>query len=253
MFSARSAYAVSAPVDPGVVASYLESEWCLIAVVQGEGLWRNVALPEGTKYILSVTWSDVETAGRLFRKTLPECSPEQIVAECLAQCGVDKSIVIGWQIDHELRFMEENDYRAAAHTLASHLAIETESGRWLLNSSPLSILLPGARSHGPQIHTEVPNLMLAGEATHSPDLTLFIPTMEKAASSGYVAAMEIACQIDAKAAENIRMDFKDPFPFATLRRLDQWLWNNRRSRPQEVDAAYARFASTTKPASRGAR
>ena len=173
-------------------------------------------------------------AGRLFHKTLPECSPEEIVAECLAQCGVDKSIVLGWQIDHELRFMEENEYRAAANTLAPHLEIETETGRRLLNfSTPLSILLPGARSHGPQIHTEVPNLMLAGEAAHSPDLTLFIPTMEKAASSGYVAAMEIARQTDAKAAEKIQMDFKDPFPFAALRRLDQWFWNNRRPATRE--------------------
>ena len=236
-------------VTPGVVASYLESEWCLIAVVQGEGLWKNVALPEGTKYVLSVTWSDVEARGRLFRKTLPECSPEEIVAECLAQCGVDRSIVIGWQIDHELRFMEENDYRAAANTLAPHLAIETESGRRLLNFSPLSILLPGARSHGPQIHTEVPNLMLAGEAAHSPELTLFIPTMEKAASSGYIAAMEIAHQTNAKAAENIQMDFKDPFPFAALRRLDQWFWNNRRSHAsREVGAVYAPFMSDTKAA-----
>ena len=240
-------------LTPGVVASYLESDWCLIAVMQGEGLWRNVALPEGTKYVLSVTWSDVETPGRLFRKTLPECSPEQIVAECLAQSGVDKSVVIGWQIDHELRFMEENDYRAAANTLAPHLAIETEGGRRLLNFSPLSILLPGARNNGPQIHTEVPNLKLAGEATHSPDLTLFIPTMEKAASSGYVAAMEIARNADAKAAERTQMHFRDPFPFAVLRRLDRWLLNIRRPASREIGAVYPPFASATKAASRGAR
>ena len=234
-------------LTPGVVASYLESEWCLVAVVQGEGLWRNVALPKGTKYIFSVTWSDVETSGRLFHKTLPECSPDEIVAECLAQCGVDRRIVTGWQIDHELRFMEENDYRAA-NTLAPHLAIETETGRRLLNFSPLSILLPGARSHGPQIHTEVPNLMLAGEAAHSPYLTLFIPTMEKAASSGYVAAMEIARHTDAKAAEKIQMHFKDPFPFAALRRLDQWFWNNRRPATGELGAVYPPFASDTNAA-----
>jgi uncharacterized protein with NAD-binding domain and iron-sulfur cluster len=237
-------------LTPGVVASYLESEWCLIAIVQGEGLWRNVALPQGTKYVLSVTWSDVETPGRLFRKTLPECSPDEIVAECLAQCGIDKSIVTGWQIDHELRFMEENDYRAAANALAPHLAIETKTGRRLLNFSPLSILLPGARSHGPQIHTEVPNLMLAGEAAHSPDLTLFIPTMEKAASSGYVAAMKLARHADAKAAGRIQMHFRDSFPFATLRRLDRWLWNHQRPSSREIGAVYTPFASATKAASR---
>jgi uncharacterized protein with NAD-binding domain and iron-sulfur cluster len=240
-------------LSPGVVASYLESEWCLVAVMQGDGLWKKVALPEGTNYIFSVTWSDVETRGRLFHKTLPECSPEEIVAECLAQCGVDKSIVLGWQIDHELRFMEENDYRAAANTLAPHLEIGTGTGRRLLNFSPLSILLPGARSHGPQIHTEVPNLMLAGEAAHSPDLTLFIPTMEKAASSGYVAAMEIARNAGAKAAEKNKMDFKDPFPFAMLRRLDQWRWSNGRRTISKLGAVYTPFASTTKAASRAGR
>ena len=240
-------------LSPGVVASYLESEWCLVAVVQGEGLWRNVSLPAGTKYILSVTWSDVETRGRLFHKSLPECSPEEIVAECLAQCGVDKGIVIGWQIDHELRFMEENDYRAAANTLAPHLAIETEAGRRLLNFSPLSILLPGARSHapdsyrGPQPHARRRSGPLAGtHAVHS--------------NHGESGQLRIHRR-DGDCAPNRRPGgqkssdgLQRSLPFAALRRLDQWLWNNRRPRAsREIGVANAPFASATKAASRGAR
>jgi uncharacterized protein with NAD-binding domain and iron-sulfur cluster len=216
---------------PGVVASYLESEWSLISVIQGEGFWKNVLLPEGTKYVLSITWSDVEKPGPVLGRPVNECRPEQILIECLAQCGLEPSPIIGWQLDHELRYIDEADYESLASQLPPHLAAPTASGKRLVNFSPLTILMPGARHRCPRIRTEVPNLFLAGEATYSPDLTFFVPTMEKAASSGYLAAHDIANQVCPQVARQFQIDFIDPFPFPLLRRLDRWIWNRRRHKP----------------------
>ena len=33
-------------IRPGVVTAYVESEWSLVSVLQGDGFWRDVCLPE---------------------------------------------------------------------------------------------------------------------------------------------------------------------------------------------------------------
>lgn len=90
--------------------------------------------------------------------------------------------------------------------------------------------LQGARHRSPGICTSVPNLLLAGEVIYSPDLTLFVPTMEKAACSGYLAARQIMNMVASHAAP-LRIDFRDPAPFAVLRRVDRWFWSRRRRPP----------------------
>ncbi|WP_420873528.1 FAD-dependent oxidoreductase [Mycobacterium riyadhense] len=218
-------------VRPGVVAAHVESEWSLVSVLQGEGFWRNVYLPDGTKYVLSITWSDVDKPGPVFHRPLSECTPEEILTECLAQCGLDRSPVLGWQLDQELKFLGEADYQTLADELPPHLVSAPTSGKRMVNFSPLNILMPGARHRSPGICTEVPNLFLAGEAIYSPDLTLFVPTMEKAASSGYLAAHQIMSVVASHVPPPLRIDFRDPAPFAVLRRVDRWFW--RRSQPPD--------------------
>ncbi|MHA7651595.1 FAD-dependent oxidoreductase [Mycobacterium sp. ML4] len=208
---------------PGVPASHIDSEWSLVSVIQGEGFWQDVRLPEGTRYVLSMTWSDVDRPGRIFGRPLSECSPEEILTECLAQCGLDRSEISGWQLDYELLHLGDADYRAGA--LPPHLAYPPAAGRRMVNLSPLTILMPGARERSPRVHTEVPNLYLAGEAAYSPELTFFVPTMEKAASSGYLAAQGILSSVGPHAG--VPMQLRDPVPFAFLRRVDQWRWNRR--------------------------
>ncbi|ORV72777.1 FAD-dependent oxidoreductase [Mycobacterium gastri] len=217
---------------PGVAASYVDSEWSLVSVIQGEGFWQNVSLPEGTKYVLSLTWSDVDQPGRVFHRPLSECSPDEILTECLAQCGLDRSAILDWQIDYELKHLREADYEGLASKLPPHLAYPPAAGNRMVNLSPLTILMPGARYRSPRIRTEVPNLFLAGEATYSPDLTFFVPTMEKAASSGYLAAEEIVTLAASAAGPRPKIRFRDPIPFAVLRRVDRWLWNRRRATSQ---------------------
>jgi len=225
-------------VRPGVVGTYFESEWALVSVLQGEGFWRNVSLPAGTKYVLSITWSDVDKPGRLFHRPASACTPDEILAECLAQCGVDSSHLLGWKLDRELARLSEDEYERLADELPPHLALPPARGKRMVNFSPLTILEPGARRRSPGIGTDVPNLFLAGEAIYSPDLTIFVPTMEKAANSGYQAAHQIVDQVASPAASDLEIDFRDPVPFAVLRRVDRWLWN-RRSRPTAVPTAAA--------------
>lgn len=213
---------------PGVPASHIDSEWSLVSVVQGEGFWQNVGLPEGTRYVLSMTWSDVDKPGRIYGRPVSECSPQEILQECLAQCGLDRSEISGWRIDYELNYLSESEYLAAA--LPPHLAYPPAAGRRMVNLSPLTILMPGARLRTPRVCTEVSNLYLAGEATYSPDLTFFVPTMEKAASSGYLAAQAILA--DTTASGRAQIEIRDPLPFAFLRRVDQWFWNRRAAEPE---------------------
>lgn len=216
---------------PGVVGTHFESEWSLVSVLQGEGFWRNVHLPAGTEYVLSITWSDVDKPGPVFGRPASECTPDEILTECLSQCGLDHSPVLGWQIDHELKYLSETDYQSVAGELPPHLAYAPSRGQRMVNLSPLTILTPGARRRSPCIRTEVPNLFLAGEASYEPDLTFLVPTMEKAASSGYLAAHQVIGVAASHAAPDLKINFSDPAPFAVLRRVDRWFWN-RRHKPE---------------------
>lgn len=52
----------------------------------------------------------METPGPVFDRPLSECTPDEILTECLTQCGLDKSNVLGWRIDHELKHLDEAEY-----------------------------------------------------------------------------------------------------------------------------------------------
>lgn len=212
---------------PGAVSSHLDSEWSLVSVIQGEGFWEGIPLPEGTKFVLSATWSSGDNSGRVTGKPVWQCTPDEVVAECIAQCDIDSGLVIGSQVDQELRYIREEEYRELKYELPPHLADEPYNGVRLVNFSPLTILLPGARLHSPRLCTEVPNLFLAGEAVYSPDLTFQIPTMEKAASSAYLVARAIAQEEDPALAEAMKLPETDPFPLPVLRRIDKWFWDRR--------------------------
>lgn len=220
-------------IRPGVTAAYVESEWSLGSVLQGEGFWTNVTLPEGTRYVLSITWSEVDQPGRVFHRPLSECTPEEILIECLTQCGLDHSHILGWQISQELKHFDEADYEVLAKELPPHFASPPARGRRMVTFAPVPILLPGARHRSPGIGTEVPNLFLAGEAIYSPDLTEFLPIMEKAACSGYLAAHQIVNAVAPHVAPRLRIDFRDTAPFAVFRRMDRWLWRRRTLNPQQ--------------------
>src|SRR5262249_24664405 len=120
-------------IRPGVIGTYYDSEWALISVLQGEGFWKDVRLPEGTKYIMSITWSDVDKPGRIFHRPAGECTAEEIMAECLAQCGADQSNLLGWEIDYELKFLSEAEYASRRSELPAHLAMPPSRGIRMVN------------------------------------------------------------------------------------------------------------------------
>ena len=164
---------------PGVFTAHLESPWSFVSVVQGEGFWSAVSLPERTRFVLSATFSTFDRPGTLTNKQASQCNPHEIYEEALRQCRFDKGLVTGWRIDGELRHMAEKEYQRIKNELPPHLAYEPVEGVRMVNFAPLLIHLPGAPKASPRIQTEVANLFLAGEATWSPDLTFLIPTMEK--------------------------------------------------------------------------
>src|SRR5207248_4741677 len=93
---------------PGVPALHVDSPWSFVTLVQGEGFWRNVRLPAGTRYVLSATWSEAHAPGLVTRRPMTECRPEEVVAECLAQTGFPAGgHVVGWHVDDALGFFDE--------------------------------------------------------------------------------------------------------------------------------------------------
>jgi uncharacterized protein with NAD-binding domain and iron-sulfur cluster len=222
---------------PGIATSHLQSEWSFVTVVQGAGFWRDVELPPGTKYVWSATWSAANVPGKVTGKTIPQCTPDEIFAECLAQCRFDGSTIIGWQLDKERRYIPEDEYQRQKAGLPPHLAHEPYDGSRWIDFTPLTILLPGANECSPQVQTETPNLFLGGEAVYSPGLTMHVPTMEKAASSGYMAARGIAKACGGEYAERINLPREELLPFAFLRHFDHWRWTRRRPQPLKLSNA----------------
>jgi uncharacterized protein with NAD-binding domain and iron-sulfur cluster len=208
----------SFPFRPGVPTAHLESPWAFISVVQGEGFWRDVALPPGTRYVLSATWCNFEKPGLKVTKPAFACSPEEISEEALAQVGLDRRHVIDWRLGPGLMHIAESEYRQTSENLAPHLAYEPVNGTRLLNFTPLLIHLPGAQGASPRIETEVDNLFLAGEATWSPHLTYRIPTMEKSANSGYLAAKTMIARETPAVLDQFELPPVEALPFEFLRR-----------------------------------
>lgn len=87
----------------------------------------------------------METPGPVFDRPLSECTPDEILTECLTQCGLDKSNVLGWRIDHELKHLDEAEYEKVASELPPHLVSAPARGQRMVNFSPLTVLMPGAR------------------------------------------------------------------------------------------------------------
>lgn len=138
---------------PGLATVYLESSWSLVSVIQGVGFWKDWEHREPKLYIFSVTYSNCFEKGIFNKKTFFNCTPEEIKKEVLAQCGIsDYRIVKAWHLEPPLF---------------------------------LFVPRPGYYQIAPKAVTSIANLYLAGEycSTH-----FIVPTMEKAAESGFHAA-----------------------------------------------------------------
>ncbi len=175
---------------PGVLQGYLDSPWRLVGIIQGEDFWHDVSLPQGCKYVFSVAYTDVNKKGVIYGKPFIECSQEEIKDELLLQCGFqDLSVVIDWRISFGINFMDNQTYQSSLNQLPPHCAHQQEQGDWILSYTPILIPKPGYYALAPDAKTKIDNLFLAGQYCNT---TMTIPTMEKAAESGFLAAMAIA-------------------------------------------------------------
>jgi uncharacterized protein with NAD-binding domain and iron-sulfur cluster len=220
---------------PGVVSKHLDTPWTLASVVQGPGFWRDVHLPPPARYVLSVTWTSAHAPGVVTGKRATACTPAELMHECLAQCGFPPDRVLGHRVDEEIQVFEESVYQEMKDCLPPHVAAEPHEGRRMINFAPLSILLPGSDQVLPGTCPEVENLFLAGEYVRAPFL---VPTMEKAAQGGYLAARAVLRRAAPEAAGALGWQDYDSLPFRFLRRLDRWLYrpgagsaDNRAPRP----------------------
>ncbi len=73
---------------------------------------------------------------------------------------LDKSSVLGWRIDHELKHRRGQDTKGGER-LPPHLVSRLRAEQRMVNFSPLTVLMPGAR-HRSRLHLNF-NLLLAGE------------------------------------------------------------------------------------------
>lgn len=191
--------------QPGVIIAHLHSPWKIVSVVQGKDFWKNVNLPDGCQYCISMTLTDASGKGLLYQKSFFECTPDEIRAELLHQTGgiLTNDLIIEWHLDDAIVFMTDDEYQKKRKDLASHEAYHREDGRWILNFSPLYTPTPTDKENEPAARTEIANLYLAGSYCKT---AMFIPTMEKACESGFLAAQAISK--DCHLPEKIMLPFK---------------------------------------------
>jgi uncharacterized protein with NAD-binding domain and iron-sulfur cluster len=212
----------AAQFAPGVPALHLDSPWGFVHVVQGDGFWRDVPMPPGTRYVLSATWSSAHDPGAITHKPVTRCTHDEILAECLAQIGFPAGDhVIGWQLDHELAWVDEAAYPQAAPE--PHVAGEPHDGRRLVNHAPLVFQLPDAEGAALEATTAVENLYLAGDFVAT---RFFWSSMEKAAEAGFNAARAVIGRTDPAAARAAAI-LAEPIPFGILRSIDAWWYGAR--------------------------
>lgn len=189
---------------PGVIQVHLDSPWKIVSIIQGNNFWENVAFPEKCNYILSVCLSQIDIPGVKYNKPAWECSLEEIKEEILLQCDFTSTkSVIGWQLDENIQFMDNESYQVNKKKLPPHLAHQQRNGAWILNFSPLFTPNPDFYLNTPQTKTKLDNLFLAGQYCQ----TVFcIPTMEKASESGFHAAIALCEKYNVKKP---KLPFKD--------------------------------------------
>lgn len=175
---------------PGIINSFIDSPWKIVAVTQGSGFWNNVTLPAGCAYVLSVTVTETMTNGILHGKSFYECSETERIEEILAQIEFNElSLIQEHHLDDSICFFDsDQSYAEKKPLLPPHYAYRQKSGSWVINLSCLYTPTPDDVQHEPEAKTAYSNLYLAGHycKTYMP-----IPTMEKASESGYRAASAI--------------------------------------------------------------
>lgn len=215
------------PFSPGICVGVLQAPWKLVYVLQGEGFWKNVTLPEGCRYVLSTSYTNHLTNGVLFNKPVTECTKEEIKEELLKQMQFDeRDLIIDWHLDDTIVFMENKDYEIQKDSLRYHLAHQRKDGSWMLNFSPFYSPIPENMKYSLTSRSQIKNFFYSGDFCKTAKL---IPTMEKACESGFLAAQAIS--EDFNFPSKIRLPFSgyNTKKYAIFRVLDSWLYKLQRA------------------------
>lgn len=189
---------------PGVLQAHLDSSWKLVSIIQGGNFWKDCIFPLGCQYIISITFTKPDEPGVIYKKSLLECSKEEIINEVIAQIKFEnKHLIIDSNLHDTLVIMKQADYEIKKDYLQAHLAHKRQDGDWILHFSPYYVSTPDNITYAPSAKTNMKNLYLAGVHCHT---SFLIPTMEKASESGYRAAAAISQDLDLK--RKITLPFK---------------------------------------------
>ncbi|KTC84034.1 oleate hydratase [Legionella brunensis] len=196
---------------PGVFTAFLSSPCNLIAIIQGEGFWTNFGKVSPQAHIISTSFTNFFVPG-LYNKPLVNCSREEIKEELLAQLGIlDKEIVLDWHLDTSLQYLNQEEV-----SLRQPIFCVEQNGLWFCNDSPNLSPGRGYYHSAPKAKTPWANLHLAGVYCKT---AYKLPSMEKAAESGYHAANSVLQSL------NANQRIKIPYTYNTLhyslfRRMD---------------------------------
>jgi uncharacterized protein with NAD-binding domain and iron-sulfur cluster len=175
------------PLNDGHVG-YPGQPWALTSISQGQFWRKNFAASygDGTAVdCLSIDLSTWDVPGILYGKTAKECTPEQIIAEILAQLRkalpngaavLPDSLIHSWFIDP---------------------AITGAGTPGVANDEPLLINTPSSWQNRPDATTAIPNLFLAADYVRT---NINLATMEGANEAGRAAANGILAAAGSPAA-----------------------------------------------------
>jgi len=210
-----------------------DSPWALTAISQPQ-FWRDLGIFRCTYGagdvggLLSVDISEWDSPGKFIPKTAKQCTRDEIALEVWEQLKEapngtgEGATVLTDDLRHSWHLDEDVDY---------------SSGIPPLNSSRLLVHPPGSWAVRPEAGTAIANLVVASDyvRTHTN-----IASMEGACEAGRRAANAILENSGSVAGKSDVWPLVEPRQFASMKRLDAWLYAN--GRPHMFELAGIKHA-----------
>lgn len=204
-----------------------DSPWECLSIIQAEGFWKDIPLPEGCKCVISGAFSNHMTPGTVTGKPFVECTMDEIKEELLKQINfTEKELIIDWKLDYELDLMDEAEYQKVKKTLPGHISHQRKDGKRFIDYTPLYVPKVGTDFHVVTTETTLSNVFLASEYVKT---EIPIPTMEKACESGHRAAKALVASSPFKdKVDPVELLDNGISHFKWVRKLDAYFYNKRK-------------------------
>jgi NAD(P)-binding Rossmann-like domain len=172
---------------PGQGCMSIDVPGSYVFIVEGKDFWDNtVDMGDECKYVLSISCGAPLVPSILRpHKRVIDCTKEELYEEYLLACQfTDKELISGWHLDSDYHIVDESTLRKDYDD--APIKIKRADGNYAIHLVPLDIL--DENNIFPKNNTLLHNLTLAGVYT---DNDYYIISKERAARSGYLAAIEI--------------------------------------------------------------